>query len=436
MLLNLAVAIAQNSTQKPMSLKECIRYSLENHISNDICTNDIKIAGQKALEGVSGYLPQVNSSVSLDDNLKRPVTIIPAGLFGPNESQIQLGAQYSTTAVVQLDQTIYDQSLIYGIRANKPNQEIAGLKKEKNDEDLIYNTAASYYQVLIFKAQEKLLSENEKKYTELITTLKLQYEKGVIKKVDYDRVNVGLNNIVSQKNLLQTNIQLAMNNLKSAIGMSLDSILVIADSVNFNSDIKTPGYSGSDVNNRLDYKIQLNYISLQEIDLKRKRASFLPTVSLYARYGSQALGDDFSKSYDHWFNYSAIGLKLNFPLLGGMRRISQLNQSQLSLSNARDNLKLYSENLNLQVQNSYTQLYSSYTALSTNKENMNLAKDVFETTSLQYQKGVAMLSDFLNAEYAYKEAQSNYITSLLNYLKAKISFEKANGTIKQYVNQL
>jgi outer membrane protein TolC len=74
--------------------------------------------------------------------------------------------------------------------------------------------------------------------------------------------------------------------------------------------------------------------------------------------------------------------------------------------------------------------------LSKDKENLNLAKDVFEATNLQYRQGTASLTDFLNADYSYKEAQSNYINSLLNFMSSRLDYEKSQGTLTAYINQL
>lgn len=423
--------------QENFTLKDCIDYSLKNHRSNTIYNNEVRIANKRAIEAASVFLPQVNGSVSVDDNIKRQTTVIPAGAFSREDMKVQFGNQYLTNAVLQADQVIYDQAMIYGLKATQPNKEIAQLGKAKNEENLIYNTSRAYYQAISYKEQEKLLAENEKKFSELLNIMKLQYEKGVIKKIDYDRVRVNLNNIKSQRKLVQTNLDLALNRLKNAIGMPQESDIKIADSINYKQDIKLPEMTNTDdVKKRLDYKMLEQNVSLYQIDLRRKQAGFLPTLSVYGRYGAQAFGNDFEKSMNNWFDYSAVGMKLNVPIFSGLRRVSQVNQSELSLLNARENQKLTLENLNLELQNSNTQLLSSYTNLQSNKENLALAKDVFDNTSLQYQKGVAVLTDLLNADYSYKEAQTNYINSLLNVLTARIDFEKSKGTLKDYINQL
>lgn len=428
---------AFSQTGNKLSLKECIEYTLKNNPSNIIYDNNIKIAEKQKMEALSGYLPQVNATGTMDDNLKRQVTVIPGAIVGaPEDVKVQFGNQYNTSVTAQADQVIYDQSLLVGIKANRPNIELAELKKLRNDDDLIYNTSAAYYQILIYKEQMKLLSENEKKLADLLTVQKLQLEKGVTTRVTFNRVQVNYNNIISQKKVAETNYNLALTKLKNAMGIPIENELSIVDTVNYKQDIDVPVINDFNIKSKPDYLILEKNIQFQEIDLKRKHASVIPTLSAYARYGATSFGNEFNQSYDKWFDFSAVGLKLNVPIFSGFRRYSQISQSELNLYNARQNMVIGSENIKLALQSSNTLLVSSYTNLLSNKNNIELAKDVFDDTNLQYQKGIVTLTDFLNAEYAYKEAQTNYINSLLNYLVARIDLERSKGTIKQFVNQL
>ncbi len=428
---------AFSQTGNKLSLKECIDYTLKNNPSTVVYDNQVKIAEKQKLEALSGYLPQINATGTFDDNLKRQVTVIPGAIFqSPEDVKVQFGNQYNTIATLQADQVIFDESLLAGIQANRPNIELAELKKTQNEDNLVYNTASAYYQILSYKEQIKLLSQNEKKLEDLLNVQRLQLEKGVITRVSFNRVQVNYNNVISQKKVAETNYNLAMIKLKNAMGIPLEKELNIIDTINYQQDVEMPVVTDFDIKNKTDYQILEKNILFQEVDLKRKRAAVLPTLSAYARYGATAFGNEFSKSYNNWYDFSVVGLKLNIPIFSGLRRYSQISQSELNLYNAKQNLIINSESIKLAMQSSNTVLFSSYTDLQSNKSNIELAKTVFDDTSLQYEKGIVSLTDFLNADYAYKESQANYIKSLLNYLIARIDLERSKGTIKQFVNQL
>lgn len=422
--------------QQVFGLKEAITYSLKNHGSTVIYNNQVEKVRLQSKEALSAYLPQVGASVTFDDNLKRQTTVLPGAVFGSaKDVAVQFGNKYNANAVLQLDQTIYDQALLYGIKAGVPSQKIAELNLAKNNEELIYNTAAAYSQILILKEQQKLLKANEKQYQELYDITKFRFDKGVAKKVDIDRVTVQLNNIKAQEKQIQTDIDVAYNALKNAMGLPLNAALQIEDSLNNNQYLQLAN-DNLNVQDRIDYQLQEQNIALQEIDVKRKQAAYLPTVSAYARYGQQSFGNDLGKATTNWSDYSAVGLKLNVPIFSGRRREAQLQESRLDLENQKQNLELSSAQLQLQFQNAARQLEENITTLTTNRNNMELAKSVYQTSQFEYSKGVSTMADLLNADFSYQQAQSNYMTSLLNLVGNRLEYERARGTITNFINQL
>jgi len=423
--------------QQKYTLKQCIDYSLKNHLSNQVYQNSTEIANQQGREAIASYLPQVNLNTTFDDNLKLPTTVIPAGSFGNTEPiKAHLGQPYLTNPVAQWDQTIYDQSMIYGIKANTPNKQIAALNEKQNQETLIYNTTAAYIETVIYAEKIRILTINENKYKELLEIKKLQYEKGTATQVDYNRILVTYKNIVAEKTLTETNRELGLNKLKDAMGMTLDETISINDSLDYERLIPDSDISSFDVSQLFTYKINAQKIRLQEIDVKRKKAAFYPTLTGYARYGAQSYSVTIDRAFSNWIDYSAIGLKLSIPVFSGFRKQSQLKQSELNLLNLQKNFIVSNNTLRLQALNANTQLKKSYNDVANNKENLNLAQEVFDITNLQYQKGIGTLTDLLNAEYSLKEAQNNYITSMLNLLSSTLNNEKANGTLIPFATKL
>ena len=429
---------SKTMAQQKYTLKQCIDYSLTNHLSNQVYQNNIEFANQQGREAVAGYLPQVAGTASFDYNLKRQTTIIPAGSLGPGtpEQKLQFGQPFLTTPVVQMDQVLYDQSLLYGIKANTPNKEISQLSLKQNQEVLIYNTTAAYIEAATYAEKIRILSTNETKYKELLAIKKLQYEKGVATQIDYNRILVAYKNIIAEKTLAETNRELALNKLKDAMGMTMEEAITINDSLDYTRLVPDTEKDEFDVSRLYAYKINAQKIHLQEIDVQRKKSAFVPVLSGYARYGAQAYGAEFSSAFNHWYGYSTVGLKLSVPIFSGFRRDAQLKQSQITLLNAKQNFLINNNTLKLQYMNANTQLLKSYNDVTNNKENLDLAEEVFEITNLEYQKGIGTITDLLNADYSLKEAQNNYITSILNLLASTLNNERAKGTLIPFAEKL
>ncbi len=428
-------AISIAFSQTTYTLQQCVDYALKNHRSIKVAQNDVDVAYARKKEGQSAYLPQINGQVKWDDNLQLQKSVIPSinlGTFSTPEQEVQFGQKYNTMIGVQLDQYLYNKSFIDGIRAIKPSYELSELKKVKTEEDVIYNTTVAYYQILLVTEQEKLLLLNESRMNKTLPIIQLQYEKGVAKKIDLEKIQVNLNNLIAKKEILQTQKELAYNNLKYNMAMSLDSSILIdttysKDIIDLNTFSDT-----ANIKNKIELKILHKNLQLQNVLLKRTAAAYFPVLSFSAKYAGQSFGNKFGPSFTNWSPIAAIGLRLDIPIFDGLRTASAIKQSRLNLQTLKENIAITEDGFKLQMRNADTKYSNAVKNIDINKTNMGLAKNVLDVVTLQFQKGTIAYSDMLAAEVSYKEAELNYISSFVDLLNAKLEIDKANGNISKY----
>lgn len=422
--------------QQSFSLSDCINYSLSKHVTLQIEENNLLIAKEKGKQAFAAYLPQINSSATFVDNIKLQTTVIPAGIVSPAEVEVPLGTQFNTNAAIDFTQTIFDKSKIAGIKANKPYQQLTELQKQQSKENIAYNAAVAYFQVLILQEQQKTLQNNKVEYEAALKTLGSQVKLGVVLQKDYDRVLVSLNSTNYQIGDGVAKETVAINTLKNAIGMPFNEPLTIKAEENFEAYAIPNLSSDYDPANSLELKMQDQQIKLQSMDVKAKIGSFLPVLTAFGKYGSQSLNNDFSKAFSSWAGYSYVGVSANFPLFSGLKRKSVAAEAKLNLENDIKNHQITKDNLTLRYQNSEVSLRTAYSSYKSSKENMELAKKLFDVTNYQYQKGMASFTDFMNDDNAYKNAQNNYLNSLFNLMLSKLNYEKSKGSLLSYLNDL
>ncbi|HEY0298880.1 MAG TPA: TolC family protein, partial [Arachidicoccus sp.] len=174
-----AATFSQSSAQQAMSLKQCIDYGLKNHLSVKVYTNDIEQSKQKANEALADYLPQVSINGNLDRNLKVQSNIlslssadgsaIPGIPSGSSDMIIKLGTPYAAGFVGELNQEIYNQAKLVGIKASEPNKQLSLLNKQQNDENIIYNVASAYFQIIVLQKQLELQQDDKNRYKKLLS---------------------------------------------------------------------------------------------------------------------------------------------------------------------------------------------------------------------------------------------------------------------------
>ena len=80
----------------------------------------------------------------------------------------------------------------------------------------------------------------------------------------------------------------------------------------------------------------------------------------------------------------------------------------------------------VQAMASYKSNLANYLSL---KDNLALAKEVYDIIQLQYRSGIKTYLEVINAETDLRSAQINYYNALYQLLASKIDVQKALGQI-------
>jgi OMF family outer membrane factor len=84
----------------------------------------------------------------------------------------------------------------------------------------------------------------------------------------------------------------------------------------------------------------------------------------------------------------------------------------------------------MEIENAVRQRNTAKSTITNTENQMALAKDIYEKTVLQQKQGTATLTDVLLADNALREAQQNYLSAVVDYLKADLEIKKLTGAIK------
>ncbi len=439
-ILLLTALTVSGQAQEQFSLKESIAYGLQHNRTVSIYKNNRLQAEQKARQAASTYLPNVNISAGLDDNIKLPVTIIPEGTFGPGtpEQRVSFGTQYNSTHVAQLDQPIFDKAALTGLKARQPNIDYAAFTEVQNNENLVYNIAVAYFRIIVAQKQLDLLLDNKARMEKNLGIAELRAQQGVAKKIDIKQVQVNINNIESQISVTRNSLELAVNTLKFNMGIGVNEPIALSDTARWlspESQVKKSNFE-FDYRKTTDFALNQTEITLLDINRKNIRDSRYPTLGFYARYGANGFGNKLGDAYERLFDFGTIGLKFQWNIFAGFRKDANYKIANYDFENAKINLLLKEDQQRLTFQNADLSFNRAESTITTNKENMDLAKEVYDNVSLQHREGLASLTELLNAENSYQQAQSNYVQSLLDYYIAEIELRRANGSLTEYYNNL
>ncbi|MGV3611932.1 MAG: TolC family protein [Fluviicola sp.] len=413
-----------------LSLQQCVQYGLTKNKGVIKSKLEIDRANEKRAETRSEYLPQVNGSVSFQDNLKLQTSILPGELAGQPGTQIpvQFGTKYNTTAGFDAKQVIYNQSMIYGMKLTRESIKISEINAKKTEEQLIYDIASAYYSAQISWTQKKLVESNLAQIDSLYKITQIQFDNDAAKQLDLDKLTVNKTNLQTELITSTTNYEQQLMLLKYYMGMPLNDAIQV-------SEIDMSGQASSLINteslNNTDVELVQAQREIYSVTLQQIRAGYLPSLSLNFQASVMNMQNDlrmFQKGAQ-WFPTSYVGLNLSIPIFDGLAKNSRVKQTKIQLEQSALEEEYLTENLKMQREKANNTLKANQSALTSQKSNIELAQKVYGITQAQFVGGIATITDLVNAENSLRDAQTNYLKALVQVKLGELDLIKSTGNI-------
>ncbi|SFC62170.1 TolC family protein [Flavobacterium phragmitis] len=425
-------AVAQTTT---LTLKDAVNYALQNKADAKKAKLQVENSEYKIQEVRSRALPQISANGNLTYNPIIQTTVIDGAGFGQPGTTIQaaFGQTWTSTAGLSLTQAIFDQSVFTGLKAAKSTREFYQINDQLTEEQVIERVANNYYSVYVQQERLMLLDSNYVNTTKVRDIVKGQFDNGLAKKIDLDRIVVKMSNIDTERQQIKNQITLQENALKFYMGMPIETQIVLPKE-EFEV-VPATLTQEPNIENRTEYLLLKKQEELLVYNKKAMQAGYYPTLSLTAGYNYIGQGPEFPwfakpDKGVYWSDFSAIGLNLHVPIFTGFGTRAKVRQADVEIRSIQEDIKDTKLSLDLDYKNAMTQINNNLVTIQNQQENMRLASEILSNTKNNYLQGLASLTDLLDAENASLEAQNNYTRAVLNYKIAEISLIKSKGELK------
>ena len=426
---------AQDTSTYRFSLAQSVDFSFKNHSSvvNAQIDEIVAKAQKNEIRGIG--LPQINGSVDFKDFIELATQLVPAEFFGgqPGEfAAVQFGTQYNTTASLEASQLLFSGDYLVALQSSSTFLELSKKNTQRTKIETALAISKAYYNVLVQQERMKLINANVDRIKKLHDETFVMHDKGIVEKIDLDRVKVAYNNITTEKGKFEKLLILSYTMLKFQMGMDPAAKLILTDSLT-EDGLEVPKSQISDFNfsSRIEYSILETRQQLSNLELRKHRLGYTPTLIAYGSYSWQAQRNEFNffDSNEKWFPIGVVGVKLTLPIFDGLQRNYRIQQSKLSIQKVDNDIKLLEDAITVELQSANIKLENSMASIANQKENMALAEGVYEAVKRKYELGTGSSIEVMDAETTLKEAQTNYYAALYDALVAKIELEKAKGTL-------
>ncbi|MDX9948727.1 MAG: TolC family protein [Bacteroidales bacterium] len=415
-----------------LSLTEAQDYALSHNKAVINARADVEVSKAALWETISAALPQVSMSATFADNLKLMTTLLPGEFFGQPGTKIPVtfGSQFNTSASMDASLLLFNAPLYIGIETTRLAQKLSQQSLQKSELDTKESVSTAYFLILVTERSLQLLEENIKNMDELMKSTRSMFAAGMAELTDVDQMTLNVKQVENSKTSLERTIELNYNLLRFQLGVPAGTAITLTETLeSLTESINVEVLLSQDFDHRqnIDFMLVEGQEMISELTVKSQKASTLPTLAGFYNYGKNGMGDKINDQ--QWFDNSMIGLNLSVPIFAGGQRYSRIKQAQINLEKARTTKEMVAEQLLLQESQLRYNLVNANLQYISQKDNLEVSKRVYESTENKFRQGMASSIDLTQASNQYLQAESNYLSALMDLLQTKVALDKLLNNI-------
>ena len=428
-LLFLFAGILQGQNIRYFSLQEALDFAMDSSYQILISEKNIEAAKARVLESTAIGLPQIDGSVSYNDNFSRPTFIFPSFTPGGKEMEIQMGTNYDATLGASLNQLIFSGKYIVGLKAAKKFLDRTNADFFKDKLAVRQQVANSYYSVLSTEAALEVVDTTYTVTKSLADETRQIYNVGFAEDIDVDQLDLLVADLEANRIFLENQRGIAYAYLKFYLGLNENDSIVLTDDMQTLVDLRLKSMN---LTEPFKYSQNADYVSIAKqkelslLQVNLAKSEYLPSISARVNYQTQAQRNswDFFSAGEKWFQSGSLGITMNVPIFSSGQRKAKVKQAKIAFEQVDISEKQLINTLNLQYQTAKNEYLNAYQVYQNKNKARKVADKIFSKTRVKFTQGMASSLDILNTQKQFLKAENDFITASQTLLKAGEDLEK------------
>jgi outer membrane protein TolC len=379
--------------------------------------------------------PIINGNAGITHYLDVPKQYVAANALSPTAPSdqyvgLKLLLPNSFNIGVSANWTIYNQAVYSALKIINAQNELDDIQFQKDKSELAFAVSQLYYGIVFTQKQQESLLKVAANTNKLISILQNNYDNGLIKKSDLEKVQVSKVNIASQMDGLKTSIETQNKLLKLMLGVPATRGIQLTES-DFEKSLTPLSESTPGIEQTVDFQFMQTQIKLSRRERQAILATYAPSLGLAYHYSYNKVSPEFNKLLSSSFTYPMqyIGVNLSLPIFDGNKNLFKLKQNTIRSRQLDLQAQFLAEKINTNIVSAQLRYNSSLKSINSNEANTKLAEKLYGQSVLEYQQGTLSLNDVLTTENTLQQALTEYFNSVSNALVALLEYKKATNTL-------
>jgi outer membrane protein len=414
---------SSDSVLQSATLDNVVHYALDHQPSVQQAKIDEEIT-EKVIKGkLADWYPQLNFTYNYQRFIDLQTSVIGGNVirFGVNNTS---SAQFTAT------QSIFNRDVLLASSTASKVRIQSEQNTAKTKIDVVVSVTKAFYDMLATLQQIKVNEESVIRLSRSLQDAKSRYSAGLTDKTDYKRATILLANARAALKTNQELFNYKQEFLKSLMGYPMNADLQLQyDTLQMENEISIDTMQELNYASHIDYKLLYTQKELQKANIKYSYWAFFPTLSAFGAYNLNYQNNTFSELYSQRYPFSYVGATLAIPIFQGGKRIAKIQEQKYVKKRLDQGLINLENNLSSEYSRALASYKSNLNNYQTQKENVDLANEVYEVIELQYRNGVRPYLDVTIAESDLRTTRINYFNALYQVLVSKIDVQRALGQI-------
>ena len=418
---------AQAQEPLPLSLEMCREKALAHNEDLQRAGNAVRQAELDKEVALAAYLPKL-------DGMAMGTYMSDMDMMGMT---LQMRGTY--LAGINLTQPIYTGGRI---RAGKKLAQIGKESQQENQRktrmQVIADADNAYWSYIAVAWKVRMLNAYKAQMDTLYQQIKTSLAAGMATENDLLRIRTRQSDIHYQWQKARNGKNLCRLALCHVIGYPLETEILPTDTV---IRIEPARQLDTDISARPELALLQKQIDAAEEQVKMTRAGMLPTVALsggYLYYGNIKLNgftqdaagnaQPFTQKFDDgiWQAMATVSI----PLFHWGENLKKVRKAKLDVANARLDLEKNSRLLQIEAQQAIQNLLDGYRLVETAMLGSKEADENLRILHDRYLNGMSTLTDLLDAQSQWQQAQSNLIDAQTQYKIYETEYQRVTGRLE------
>ncbi|NND88114.1 MAG: TolC family protein [Flavobacteriaceae bacterium] len=424
-------ATAQTTKSYSFSLEEAISFALDSNYTALNARRDIAKALQQKWETTASGLPQINGNVTYNNNLKQPVTLLPAEVTGGPPGTfvpVTFGTKQNMNLTATLNQLIFDGSYLVGLKAASAFLDFSENAAEKTLLEVRKGVINAYGSVLLSQELIDVYENNKATLEKNLFETREIFQNGLTEEESVEQLEITLLDVETQLSNAKRTAVIAKQMFNVALGIPVDSPVIFEDDLD---DLAFQNmqlnFLDSELNmeENIDFKIAYNLTEQRFLEMRLEKSRALPTLSAFVNYGAAGNSNSFTFFNDNqqWFQSSILGVSLNVPVFSSGMRTARTKRAKIALDQAETQLEETIQNVRLELNTARNNYQFAIERYQNAKKNMALASRIENKNQIKFTEGLSSSFDLRQAQIQLYNAQQQYFQSMLDLINAKATIE-------------